>query len=76
MAKTMLQRKFKNAFDSSIVNKKATTEEWEKAIYKFGIECYIKAQQGKLVEIDYKNNERLVNGRNYVNKTVYQMPSE
>lgn len=64
--KTMLQRKFKQAYDSSIVNGSNTREGWEKAIYKFGIECYIKAIQGKLVEIDYQKNERLVNGRNYV----------
>ena len=66
MRKTLLQRKFKQAHDSNIAKGSNTIEDWEKAIHKFGIECYLKASQGKLVEIDYKNNERLVNGRIYV----------
>lgn len=63
MRKTKLQSLFKKAYDTSITSQ-GTYEEWKKAIYKFGIECYIKVLNDKLVEIDYQGRERYINSEN------------
>ena len=60
---TRLQKLFKGAFIKSATNNGFTLEDWDKAIHKFGIECYVKAAQGKLIELDYKNEVRLVRGK-------------
>ena len=55
---TKLQSKLKWAVDNSKLE--ADYETWKIAISKFGEECYIKAMQGKLIEVDYQGNYRTI----------------
>lgn len=59
--RSRLQTLYKNARDNNVMKKGKTYEDWQKAIKEFGIECYIKASQGKLIEVDYKKELRYIN---------------
>jgi hypothetical protein len=56
---TKLQSKLKWAVDNSKLE--ADYETWKKAIFEYGILCYVKARQNKLYEVDYKGRYRKIN---------------
>lgn len=45
---------------NDISKSEADYETWKKSVFEYGIECYIKAMQGKLIDVDYKGGYRNV----------------